>query len=59
MHLAHLQFYGYGTEGDLGMSSGAVQLAEAMAKHPNITADVGQVMFGPNGHHLVGCLDAI
>ncbi|MCH9765756.1 MAG: formylmethanofuran dehydrogenase subunit A [Alphaproteobacteria bacterium] len=47
MHLAHLQFYGYGKEGDLGMSSGAVQLAEALAKHPNVTADVGQVMFGP------------
>jgi formylmethanofuran dehydrogenase subunit A len=47
MHLAHLQFYGYGNEGDLGMSSGAVQLAEAMAKHTNITADIGQVMFGP------------
>lgn len=47
MHLAHLQFYGYGNEGDLGMSSGAVQLAEAMAKHPNISADIGQVMFGP------------
>lgn len=47
MHLAHLQFYGYGKEGDLGMSSGAVQLAEAMAKHTNITADIGQVMFGP------------
>ncbi len=47
MHLAHLQFYGYGKEGALGMSSGAVQLAEAMAKHTNITADIGQVMFGP------------
>lgn len=47
MHLAHLQFYGYGKEGDLGMSSGAVQLAEALAKHTNITADIGQVMFGP------------
>lgn len=47
MHLAHLQFYGYGDEGELGMSSGAVQLAEAMAKHTNITADIGQVMFGP------------
>lgn len=47
LHLAHLQFYGYGAEGPLGMTSGAVQLAEALAKHKNVTADVGQVMFGP------------
>lgn len=46
-HLAHLQFYGYGKDGAFGMSSGAVQLAEALAKHKNVTADVGQVMFGP------------
>ncbi|MGH1418121.1 MAG: formylmethanofuran dehydrogenase subunit A [Hyphomicrobiaceae bacterium] len=47
VHLAHLQFYGYGTEGSFGMSSGAAQLAEAMVKNKNVTADVGQVMFGP------------
>ena len=47
MHLAHLQFYGYGTEGSFGMSSGAVRLAELLSKHKNVTADVGQVMFGP------------
>ena len=47
MHLAHLQFYGYGKEGSFNMSSGAMQLAEALAKHKNVTADVGQVMFGP------------
>ncbi len=47
VHLAHLQFYGYGTEGDFGMSSGAAQIAEALAKNKNVTADVGQVMFGP------------
>lgn len=47
LHLAHLQFYGYGKDGDLGMSSGAVKLAEMMAKHPNVSADIGQVMFGP------------
>lgn len=47
LHLAHLQFYGYGKDGELGMSSGAVQIAESMAKHPNVTADIGQVMFGP------------
>jgi len=47
MHLAHLQFYGYGTEGSFGMSSGAAQLAELLAANKNVTADVGQVMFGP------------
>ncbi len=47
MHLAHLQFYGYGTEGSFGASSGAARLAEMLAKHKNVTADVGQVMFGP------------
>jgi formylmethanofuran dehydrogenase subunit A len=47
LHLAHLQFYGYAKEGDLGMSSGAVKIAEALAKHKNVTADIGQVMFGP------------
>ncbi len=47
LHLAHLQFYGYGTEGSFGMSSGAVRLAEALSKNKNVTADVGQVMFGP------------
>lgn len=46
MHLAHLQFYGYGDEGKRGFSSGAAQLAESVARHPNITVDVGQVMFG-------------
>ena len=47
LHLAHLQFYAYTKEGGLGMSSGAVKLAEALAKHRNVTADIGQVMFGP------------
>ena len=47
LHLAHLQFYAYGTEGGFGMSSGAVRLAELLSKHKNVTADVGQVMFGP------------
>lgn len=46
MHLAHIQFYGYGAEGKRGFSSGAAQLAEAINKNPNITADVGQVLFG-------------
>jgi len=47
MHLAHVQFYGYGSEGKRGFSSGAPQLAEAVMANPNITVDVGQVLFGP------------
>jgi formylmethanofuran dehydrogenase subunit A len=47
LHLAHLQFYGYGADGALGISSGAARLAEAIGTHKNVTVDVGQVMFGP------------
>lgn len=46
MHLAHVQFYAYGKEGAKGFSSAAAQLLEAFYRHPNITMDVGQVMFG-------------
>lgn len=46
MHLAHVQFYGYDDEGKRGFSSGAAQLAEAINKNPNISADIGQVLFG-------------
>jgi formylmethanofuran dehydrogenase subunit A len=47
LHLAHLQFYGYGTEGKRGLSSAAARLAERVNRTPNVTVDVGQVMFGP------------
>ncbi|MGH6925023.1 MAG: formylmethanofuran dehydrogenase subunit A [Propylenella sp.] len=47
MHLAHLQFYGYGKEGKRGFSSAAARLAERANASPNVTIDVGQVMFGP------------
>jgi formylmethanofuran dehydrogenase subunit A len=46
MHMAHLQFYGYGTEGKRHFSSASAFLAEAISFHKNITIDVGQVMFG-------------
>jgi formylmethanofuran dehydrogenase subunit A len=46
VHLAHLQFYGYGEEGGRGFSSAAAQLAEAVNARKNLTVDVGQVMFG-------------
>ncbi|HWT21000.1 MAG TPA: formylmethanofuran dehydrogenase subunit A [Variovorax sp.] len=47
MHLAHVQFYGYGREGARKFSSAAARLIEAWKRHPNITMDVGQVLFGP------------
>lgn len=46
MHLAHIQFYGYGNEGSRGFSSAAAKLIDGFNKHPNITMDVGQVLFG-------------
>lgn len=46
MHLTHIQFHSYADEGRLGFSSGAARIAEAINANPNITADVGQVLFG-------------
>jgi formylmethanofuran dehydrogenase subunit A len=46
LHLAHVQFYSYGTEGKRGFSSAAARLAEAVNTAKNVTVDVGQVMFG-------------
>lgn len=47
LHLAHLQFYGYGKDGERGFSSAAARIAEAVNGAKNLTVDVGQVMFGP------------
>jgi formylmethanofuran dehydrogenase subunit A len=46
MHLTHIQFHSYGTEGDFKFSSGAAQIADAVNKNKNITIDVGQILFG-------------
>lgn len=46
MHLAHVQFYAYGREGAREFSSAAARLIDAWQKHPNLTIDVGQVLFG-------------
>lgn len=46
MHLAHVQFYAYGSEGPHGFSSAAAKLIEGMKRHPNTTVDIGQVLFG-------------
>ncbi|MCB1888942.1 MAG: formylmethanofuran dehydrogenase subunit A [Rhodocyclaceae bacterium] len=45
-HLTHIQFHSYGTEGPKKFSSAALQLVEAVNRHPNISIDVGQIMFG-------------
>jgi len=46
LHLTHIQFHSYGTEGDRKFSSGAVEIAEAVNANPHISIDVGQIMFG-------------
>ncbi|MFM9912855.1 MAG: formylmethanofuran dehydrogenase subunit A [Methylophilaceae bacterium] len=46
IHLTHIQFHSYGTEGDRKFSSGAARIAEAINKRKNVSADVGQILFG-------------
>ena len=46
-HLAHLQFHAYGGKPGGRPRSRAPELAEYLGQHPEISADVGQVMFGP------------
>jgi formylmethanofuran dehydrogenase subunit A len=46
-HLAHLQFHCYGGEPGERPRSQAPAVAEALNRRPNLSADVGQVMFGP------------
>ena len=48
-HFAHLQFHAYGGRPGQagGMNSRAPDLLEYLSAHPELTTDVGQVMFGP------------
>ncbi|MGN6867362.1 MAG: formylmethanofuran dehydrogenase subunit A [Solirubrobacteraceae bacterium] len=46
-HFAHLQFHCYGGKRGGQPRSRAPELLEHLSAHPEITADVGQVMFGP------------
>ncbi|HEY0524071.1 MAG TPA: formylmethanofuran dehydrogenase subunit A [Stellaceae bacterium] len=46
IHLTHIQFHSYGTEGDRHFSSAAARIAEAVNRNPNVSIDVGQVVFG-------------
>ena len=46
-HLAHLQFHAYGGRPGGRPRSKAPEIAEYLGAHPELSADVGQVMFGP------------
>jgi formylmethanofuran dehydrogenase subunit A len=46
VHLTHIQFHAYGSDGDRKFSSGAARVAAAVNANPHVTVDVGQVMFG-------------
>jgi formylmethanofuran dehydrogenase subunit A len=46
-HLAHLQFHAYGGKPGGRPRSKAPELADYLNTHPELSADVGQVMFGP------------
>ncbi len=45
-HFTHLQFHSYAATADGGWRSGAREIIEYVNTHQNISADVGQVMFG-------------
>ncbi|WP_207478750.1 formylmethanofuran dehydrogenase subunit A [Arenibaculum pallidiluteum] len=46
LHLTHVQFHSYDTEGDRRFSSGAARIAEAVNRTPTLSVDVGQIVFG-------------
>lgn len=45
LHLAHVQFHSYGTEGKHKFSSAAMEIANLVKQNPQISVDVGHVMF--------------
>jgi formylmethanofuran dehydrogenase subunit A len=45
-HFAHIQFHAYGGKPGGQPRSRAPELVDYLAEHPELTADVGQVMFG-------------
>ncbi len=47
IHITHVQFNGYGGTDWTDFRSGAEELAVYVNEHPNITIDIGQVVFGP------------
>jgi formylmethanofuran dehydrogenase subunit A len=46
LHLTHVQFHSYGTEGEFKFSSGAAQVAEAVNRLRHVSIDIGQILFG-------------
>jgi len=46
-HFTHLQFHSYGGERGKAWKSGARDVIEYVNGHPELSVDVGQVMFGP------------
>jgi formylmethanofuran dehydrogenase subunit A len=46
IHLTHIQFHSYGTEGERKFSSAAARIAEAVNANLNVSCDVGQILFG-------------
>ena len=46
LHLAHVQFHSYGTEGKQKFSSAAMEIAEIVNSNPQVSVDVGHIMFG-------------
>jgi formylmethanofuran dehydrogenase subunit A len=46
IHLTHIQFHSYGVGGDRHFDSGATRIAELLKSNPNVSIDVGQVLFG-------------
>lgn len=46
-HFTHLQFHSYGGARGESWYSAAAEVADYVNQHPEITGDVGQVMFGP------------
>jgi formylmethanofuran dehydrogenase subunit A len=45
-HLTHVQFHVYGTDGPKKFSSEAARLIDALEANPNVSIDVGQILFG-------------
>jgi formylmethanofuran dehydrogenase subunit A len=45
-HLAHIQFHSYGGRPGGLFASRVIELAEYVNTHPNLTVDIGQVLFG-------------
>ncbi|RLC66077.1 MAG: formylmethanofuran dehydrogenase subunit A [Chloroflexi bacterium] len=46
-HFCHLQFLSYDGGTEKRPRSGAAEVAHAVNEHPNVTVDVGQIVFGP------------